>query len=290
MKHHNLNTLYSKYKQGIFTRCEFEGFVYQYLANNQDKTRLNQWKFDEYEDFLSWFYQRLPKAIDAYQETIAPFDVYINSVMRTAAKEFRAKTVTKRIIEYSAWCAQVPEFYVQDEAPPFSTEDESSEKTMVNMLSKQKIMDSPKQLLALILKCYYYISDDFVDRIAENTGLKKGKLSEMINKLRSLRQKKDDEVYFMKERMHCQYYRCIVYERWLSFIPENTTAHIRLKQRLDKARQRLEKMRKRIANIRTDATNRQVADVIGVSKGTIDSSLFRLKVKWGIMSKNALLN
>jgi FixJ family two-component response regulator len=63
-----------------------------------------------------------------------------------------------------------------------------------------------------------------------------------------------------------------------------------MKLRLEKARLRLEKMRKRLSKIRTDATNKQVAEVIGIKKGTVDASLYKLKAKLVSVAGKSHLN
>ena len=287
MDQHSLNDLYSQYTNGIIERSKLEGLIYQYLEKNQDKTSLGHWKQDDYKDYLSWFYPRLHNAIDTYHEAGASFEAYIGSVIYMTAKEYRIQTITNSVIEYAAWSVHVPELYAREEAPVYSFENEEN---AISQIIEHRGRKNPKQLLALVLKCYYYVSDDFLDRIACYTGVEKEKLKEMIDKLRTLRQKRDDKIYYMKERIYCQYYRCIVYEKRLLYVPENSSAYIKLKQRLEKARQRLEKMRKRITGVRTDATNREVAEVIGISKGTVDASLHRLKTKWDIMADKSLLN
>jgi len=283
-----LNNLFSLYTGGSITRADFEGEVYQYLAKNQDKTNFVHWKKDQYEDFLSWFYPRLHKSIDSYRDTGSSFGAFIGTVMRTAAKEYRLRVITKSVTEYSAWSIHVPEMYVHEETQVYSYEKKDS--TISQIITGHNGRKNPKQLLALILKCYYHVSDDFIDRIAGYIGIDREKLKEMIDKLRLMRQKKDDAIYLMRERIYCQYYRCIVYEKRLSYIPENANAYGELKLQLKKARNRLENMRKRMASIRTEATNREVAEVIGVSKGSIDSSLYNLKAKWEILSDKSLLN
>jgi hypothetical protein len=286
--HQLLNNLFSLYTEGSITRADFEGEVYQYLAKNQDKTSFCHWKRYEYEDFLSWFYQRLHKAIDSYRDTGSSFEAFIGTVMRMAAKEYRLRVITKSVTEYSAWSVHVPELYVHEETQTYSYE--KKDKPISQIIIEYNGRKNPKQLLALILKCYYHVSDDFIDRIADHIGIDKKSLKEMIEKLRSMRQKRDDEIYLMRERIYCQYYRCIVYEKRLSYIPENTNAYNKMKLRLEKARNRLENMRKRMAGTRTEATNKEVAEVIGVSKGSIDASLYNLKVKWEILSDKSLLN
>ena len=288
MQQNPLNDLYTQYANGKLSRTGFEGLIYQYLAKNQDNTNLGHWRRDEYEDYLSWFYPRLHKSIDSYQQTGATFDAYIGTVMRTAAKEYRLRMITNSVTEYSAWSVHVPELYAREESPAYLYE--KQENVLSELIINYNGRKNPRQLLALILKCYYYVSDDFIDRIARYTGVEKDKLKEMIDKLRVMRQKRDDEIYLMRERIYCQYYRCIVYEKRLSYIPENSNAYAKLKIQHEKARVRLEKMRKRIAGIRTDATNREVAEVIGISKGSVDACLYNLKTKWNIMQDKSLLN
>ncbi len=71
---------------------------------------------------------------------------------------------------------------------------------------------------------------------------------------------------------------------------EYTYEYEKMYRRLEKARQRLERMRERVKRIRTDATHKQIAEVIGITKGTVDASLYRLKERWEKMSKKADLN
>jgi hypothetical protein len=288
MRQHFLNVLYSQYASGIIERSELEGLIFNFLLKNQGKTPFGHWKHEEYEDFLSWFYPRLRKIVNSYTETTTPFDSYISSMMRLPAKEYRMMTVSRSVTEYSAWSVQVPELYAREEPPVYSYETRESE--ISRLISHNGRIKNKKQLLALILKCYYYVSEDFLDRISGSLELDKNELKEMIDKMRALRQKKDDELYRMKERIYCQYYRCIVYEKKLSYITENSIISMKLKRRLEKARKRLESMRKRMACIRTDATNKEIADVIGISKGSVDSTLYNLKTKWKNMADKSMLN
>jgi len=288
MQHAPLNELYYEYQIGDLDKIEFEGAIYNYLINNQDKTFLFHWKDEEYEDFISWFCPRLQKTIEAYQETGASFDAFVNKFLLLASKEYRIKTVSNAVTEYSTWSARVPDMYVYSEPPVYTYNDNND--LITQLVIDKKGRRNTKQLLALVLKCYYHISPDFAEKIAPLLGITAHDLTEMLNQLRKIRQKRDDYIYSLKERIYCQFYRCIVYDKKLSLTSENTSEYFRLKQQLERGKQRLEKMRMRMAGIRTDATNKQVADIIGVRKGTIDSCLYKLKLKWDNLAKNAELN
>jgi Fe-S-cluster containining protein len=243
---------------------------------------------------VSWFYPRLQTAIDSYRETGSSFEAFLTKYLLISAKEYHVRTTTKSVIEYSAWSARIPDMYTYEEPPIYLAAHERPDNNTENELT-QFVFDkngrkNTKRVLALILKCYYYVSENFAERIAPTVGLDSKELKEMLSKIRKLREKKDDEIYLLKERIHCQFYRCIIYENRLSLFQENSAAYDKLKHKLEKARQRLERMRRRMAGIRTEATNRQIADVIGITKGTVDASLHRLKTRWEIMSKKANLN
>jgi len=288
MRKKSLNQYYNSFLSGVIERGQFESLIYSFLVNNQEKTCISHWENSVYEDFISWFYPRLKKSIDSYKETGASFKAFLNKYMLISAKEFQVRTTTNSVTEYSAWSAQIPEMYVYEEAPVYTHN--NTREIISNLITNRQGRKDSRRILALIIKCYCDVSDDFADKAAPLIGMQPEELIELLNKIRKMRQEKDDQIYLMKERVHCQYYRCIVYEKRLTYTRENTTTHETLKNRLEKARSRLEKMRKRISVIRTEATNKQVAEVIGTTKGTIDSSLHRLKLKWERMSKKAELN
>jgi len=289
-----LNELYSKYISGELKRTKFEGLVYNYLVNNKEKTSIRHWKLDEYEDFLSWFYPRLRRAIDSYQEKGSSFEAFMARYLLISAKEYNVRKTTKSVIEYSAWSARIPEMYVYEESPVYlavhKPQNNYAENKLLQLVTDKKGRKNKKRILALILKCYSYVSENFAEKIAPAIGIDSSELTEMLNRIRKLREEKDDKIYFLKERVHRQFYRCFIYEKRLSLALENSAAYKKLELQLEKARQRLEKMRKRMAIIRTEATNKQVAEIIGVTKGTVDSSLHKLKAKWETMSKKAALN
>jgi len=288
MEQYSLNELYLKFSAGIIDRAELEGSIYMYFFLNKEKTCLNYWKKEEYEDYISWFYPRMKKAIDTYREIGSSFEAYMNKFLMVTSREYKVRKTAKSFIEYSAWSARVPDLYAHEESPGYFSE--KKDNVLPELIVIQNQRKNTRRILALVLKCYYYVSDDFLDKIVSITKIDKDELRKMIEKMRKIRQKKDDAIYLMKERIYGQYYRCIVYEKRLSFIQENTDAYDKMKLRRDKARLRLERMRKRLSKIRTDATNKQVAEVIGVRKGTVDASLYKLKEKLDSMADKSHLN
>jgi len=288
MQENTLNEFYSEYLLGNIKHDELESIIYTYLVNNKAKTCIKHWKQNEYEDFISHFYPQLKKIINSYENTGSSFEAYLYGFILVSAKEYNVRTTTNAVTEHSAWNARIPDMYVYEEPPVYKINYKKEEITrMITGVNGKK---NTRRILALVLKCYYYVSDDFAYKIAALIGIDAKELIDKLNKIRKIRQKRDDNIYLFKERIYCLFYRCIVYEKRLSAIRENTFAYEKMRRRLEKARLRLKRMRERIKRVRTDATNKQIAEVIGIKKGTVDASLHRLKERWKKMSKKANLN
>ena len=283
-----LNDLHFQYVNGKIGRNEFESLLFSYFLSNQNKTCLSHWNRDEYEDYISWFYQRLKKVIDSYKDIGSSFEAFMGKFLLISSREYRVRITTNSVIEYSVWSSRVSEFYAHEEPPYYLPE--NNRNILEKLIEEQNGRKSSRRILALILKCYYYLSDDFIDKIAPKIGVKKNELSAMMENIRKIRQKKDDKIYLMKERIFSQYYRCAVYEKRLVYIQPNTVSWEKLNIKLIRARKRLEGMRKRLSMIRTEASNSQIAEVIGVKKGTIDASLYMLKTKLNLLSDKSMLN
>jgi hypothetical protein len=302
-KKFSLNELYVQYSAGILNKKKFEGLIFQTIISDARRFNQYRWKEDDYNDFVSWLYPRVSRAIDAYRYRGSSFETYIGSLIRWAAKEYRFIKTDNEAAEYISWAVRAPDLYacqiepeypehecVLEEALP-RTGPETKQPASGNRSGTRRApKKNSRRLLILILKCYYYISDDFLERIAPLAGIEKDRLKEMIDQLRNLRLKRDEALRCMRERVYSQFFRCIIYEKRLAAMPENSAAYIRTRARLLKARERLTAMRKRLASVRPGATNRQIAEVIGVAKGTVDSTLHALKSRWNDSADISMLN
>lgn len=311
----SLNELYARYTGGLLGKKKFEGIIFRTILADRRHFNLHRWREDDCGDFVSWLYPRLSKAIDSYRYTGASFETYLGAVVRLSAREYRSRMTDKRIAEYASWTARFPAEYVSQIEPEyFEYESVSAPETPRPMdaarpgkpaaekpagdqirpagasAARSRWRKNPRQILFLILKCYCYVSDDFLDRIAPIAGIEKEYLKKMVDQMRTMRLKRDEELRWLRERIYCQFYRCIVYEKRLAAMPENSAISARMQSQLQRARQRLEAMRKRLAGIRPDATNRQIAELIGIAKGTVDASLHSLKARWNNGPNTSILN
>jgi hypothetical protein len=261
-----------EYIQGLLNKKEFEGLIFRYCLDNSGRFCPSNWHIEEYTDYLCWLYPRISRSIDRYRETGSSFDAYIRSLVRWSVREYRSREADHNVTEKACWNARTIDLMVCSDEPEYAEKAE--------ILPAFKPVTNPRQVLVLLLKSYYFISDDFLARAAPAIGVEKEKLRQLIDELKKRRLGREEEIRNLRERIHCQFYRCIAMTRRVTAAPAGSAFQEKIRQRLVRAEGRLAAMRERLKSIRLEASNRQVAEVLGISKGTVDSNLYALKLKW----------
>jgi DNA-directed RNA polymerase specialized sigma24 family protein len=286
-------------------RKTFEGLVFQYLLNNFERYRLFKGEKEKWGDYVSWLYPRLSRAIDYYKERGANFDTYISTIIQWSSREYLIREAEHRATEYACWkaraeemqtCCPEPDYFLEIPLEEISDEDTQPEISLYkespgdcalpdesvikikSCLAQKKI--TPKQILFLVLKSYYFISDDFLCQIAATTGMNKKELRSLIDELHLIRSKREAHIRELQDRIHSQYYRCLAFQNRLSAVYAGTVKHAKLTNNVEKAWKRFYAMRKRLSGIRVDATNQQIATLLKIPKGTVDSTLHNVREKW----------
>ena len=262
----SLNGLFADYSAGFLEKKKLEGEIFKVIK--KDIRRLSNWNREDNDEFLSWLYPRVSQAIGSYRETGSSFETYIGSIVRMTAKEFRTRKARAYVAESAAWISAFPDMYTSEEPPEYGSpaEEEIHPK-----------LAHPRQLLILILKCCCYVSNDFLERAAPKLRIPGEELNRMVSFLRKLREKREKYIIELQEKVNYQFYRCIYYEKRLASLPENSITAQRIKDKLERGRERLESMRERLARSLPDPSNHQIGKLLGLSKGTVDSVLYRLK-------------
>jgi DNA-directed RNA polymerase specialized sigma24 family protein len=262
----SLNGLFADYSAGLLEKKRLEGEIFR--AIKEDVCRLANWNREDNDEYLSWLYPRISQAIGTYRETGSSFETYIGALVRMTAKEFRSRKARTYLAESAAWMSVFPDMYTSEEPPEYAHTEEETWQKPVN----------PRQLLILILKCCYYVSDDFLQRAAPMLGIPGEELDRMVSFLRKLREKREQCNVLLQEQVNYQFYRCMFYEKTLKSLPENSVSAQRIRDRLERGRGRLANMRERLAKRIPDPSNHQIAKLLGLSKGTVDSVLYRLRL------------
>ena len=280
----SLNDHYAHYSIGALGREELEVLIFETIRKEVRSIKLPIWEAEDYDDYISWLYPRICKSIDAYRETGSSFENYIGNLVRLTVKEYRNRQVRDYINETVAWNIGSADMFVSENTIEYD-EDISTENTEeINGAEK-----NPRQLLILVLKCCNFVSADFLKKVSPRLGIEEDVLENMINSLKndSVMRIKNREL--LQEKINRQFCRCLVYERTFLSITDETVFQ-RQKRKLELGRNRLIKLRIKHAKMRTDPSNFQIAQLLGISKGTVDAVLYTLKTRWKNNLENTLDN
>jgi DNA-directed RNA polymerase specialized sigma24 family protein len=261
-----LSDLRNRYIQGRLVRKDFEGRIFQVILDDYQQFTLFKSDKDAFIDYLCWFYPRLSRAIDAYNDVGSSFDAYMYSQVRLCSKEYYSREAKHRVIERACWEARAEEAAAIEYA---LEETEDSFKPVKN----------PQQALILMLKLYYLIFEDFVACAGPAIGMSVRKLNSLLDKIRELRSKSDDQIYQQQKLMDSQYCRYVIYRKQLERVPENSVLHEILLERMEKAWLRCAQIKNQLAGVKRSASNQQIAEVLGISKGTVDAAMYAIKQK-----------
>ncbi|AEF81304.1 hypothetical protein [Leadbettera azotonutricia] len=267
----SLSVLQQQYRLGRLSKKELEGIIFQYLIDNFEYYHVFDGNQERWVDFLSWLYPRLSRAVDSYRDKGSSFDAYINAVVQWGSREYRMKEADHSATEYACWRARAEEMALHD------TEPEYGGMATETLLSPEEFSD--RQILILFLKSYYFVSDDFLGKVAKFLAMEKQELKTLVEELRILRDKREKAIAKLKDNVHSQYYRCLTFQKKLLTISPESNCYEKLQNRFERAHAHFISMQKRLAGARLDASNRQIAKVLHIPKGTVDSILYTIREK-----------
>ncbi|MDR0403405.1 MAG: hypothetical protein LBH35_07455 [Treponema sp.] len=265
-----LDKLLNAYRRGQMNREELESRIFFRIRERVFRFRPEKMDRESCGDFVSWLYPRIKRAVDRYEAHGSTFDSYINALVRLSAKEYCLRQKDHNIIEQTWWDAKAEEMMACEEEEPEYFEPKRDFSPVKNR----------RQVLLLLLKSYYFLSDDYIARAAPAIGMDEKELKNMVDTLRNQRLGQEERMRRLQERVYSQFYRCLAFENRTRAFPPESSRGMEMKKRLDAARKRLAAMRKRLAAVRVDAPNRQIANLIGAKKGTVDSGLHTARLNY----------
>ncbi len=275
----DLTSLLNLYRRGDMGKKELEERIVRFILENPGKFYLANWTNDRRVDCIAWVYPRLSKAIDTYKDKGTTFESYLATLLYWSSREYRSRDAEHGMVERACWEARCEDMFACDEMGMYGmfacVEEEEPLRNVSGRTIKQR------EILILLCKSYWFVSDSFLERIAPVIGMKHCELQKLMDRMRQTRETHDEGVRKLIMGIHSQYYRCICLEKRLKDMRDGETHYERLTELRRKARLRLASMKRRLSGLRVDASNRQVAEVLGIPTGTVDSTLYKIKRKYG---------
>jgi DNA-binding transcriptional regulator YiaG len=133
-----------------------------------------------------------------------------------------------------------------------------------------------RKLLLLSLKAAYDLEDRTIRSIAQSIGIHQEVLFHLIEVTRTSLSGKEERFRKLQEKRSKLYFRIYSIQEELVRCP-NALAKENLLKRLSRLKSYLQKLRQTLSHHYLAPTHRKVAEILGIPKGSIDSTLYYLK-------------
>lgn len=259
-------------------------FVYRYPRGRFG------WNEDDCSDFFCFFYPKLVRLVDRFQYQGKPFEVYLLTTLKWQLRTYAGQQ-TLRELRVRVLTQQ--NFWAADEEPEIpsgvshrariagrSNEIEiPGEARRVLKINRYNYIEDPscrRRVLLLALKSAFRMTDSLLERLAVLTGYDLPWICGLIDELKLRVRAQRERAARLSQRRNACYFRIYCLQEQLRLAAEEPVRAELTRQMLVE-KDRLIAILKELAHIPLSPTHRDIAEVLGIPKGTVDSSLYYLK-------------
>lgn len=256
-------------------------YLAEYLYFNLHRFKIFWFEEDSRSDFIVWLYPYLSKILKKYNPDRALLSTYLYMAMQnyyhifmTKRFEEKAKDHVLLNIQQSAYInldytsyREDNEVFIEQAIPRY----EFKIKNKV-LTEKQKEIFSRKIFL-LVCKSEAFIDDSFIDVICANTTIDKTHLLNTLTKIRDINFKKKEKICSLKEDINELYITALRCKHEMEEIKPDSNRFLKLQKKYTKCCIRIKKMQNQLKKQKTAISNRELGELIEMSRGTVDITL-----------------
>jgi hypothetical protein len=249
------------------------------------------WDDDDTGDFFCTFYPKIEGLIDRFTYQGKPFEAYLVSSIRWQLKTFAKRRVMQRSEQRATqdesdfWenCVRAERTYPDSNIRASGVDDQSgtysAEVSRVLRIEPDGKIGDPawaRRFLYLLLRNVAYIDDSLIEHAAKLSGFKPEFILGCATELRDRLWKKCNRHKILREKRNALHVRILQLN---SLMSEETDCE-RLsgyRQKIESAKARIEKANRCIRSTPLLPTHKDIAEVLRIAKGSVDSGLYYLR-------------
>lgn len=245
---------------------------------------------DDCGEFLLFFHRSLLRLIDRYRNTGRTFEAYLYGTMkwhiRTFARKKRRRTVRYEVVNHrDLWEEIHPRFYAAAVTEPVSQSDFVREAEPRLLVSGSLEIDADGRLVdptmrrrvtILALKACLHVDDSLIRAVEHAAAHQSGWLQDRLAEARAYMRRRTDRLRSLQIRRVRAYYNLRRAHDAVRLAPPGPAADSAMRS-VAVWHRRLRLIEDAIGRVPRSPTNGEVAEILGIPKGTVDSSLFYMK-------------
>ena len=244
--------------------------------------RHHRWDDETCADFLSHMYPRVESMIERFTHHGVPFEGYLSTVLTHQSKSFAERRRRERMRWHlseddTMWDSEQTGQSVEcpdDPAPDPGALDVFG----IGPAGRVTSEGGRRKLLVAALKHYSRLPDGGIRTLARLTGERESRLHGFVAELHEGLESQRRRLSEYRSRRNQAFSRLNLLERQLRDEIDEAVKQ-RLRDRCEKLRVTMRRNQDILGRIRAVPTNREVARVLGIPKGSVDSILHRLKLR-----------
>jgi len=235
------------------------------------------WDEDACGDFYLFIHPRLIRLLDRFRDQGKPFESYLWAVLNWQLRNFvRERRRSERAWNVSLRLApgECVTEYTQTESEPTAEQFGAA----LGIAHHIRTRADRRNFLFLALKCSRMIEPESGRALAGIAGIPLETLLSFATALKSMRSQREARL----ETFRCRRNRAFAYLELCESELQTEVEPVRrneLQASIAKARRRMRLASERMARVGLSPTNKEIARVLGIPKGTVDSGLYWLKRK-----------
>ncbi len=238
---------------------------------------------DDCGDFYLFFFPRLIKILGRFQDQGKPFESYLHSVLGWQLRSF----VRRKRQEQRRWeAACLPGFWGEAGAPVVAElQADAGELSRLRGLAARLGLDGQgvirrpsdrRRFLLSVLKRVRELGEAELEESADRIGASHAELQRQARELLARLSRREARLARLRERRNRAFGRLTLLEQQRAEETDGEKAR-GLEQRIRRLRQRLHATQGVIARIPLQPSNRDLGEVLGIPKGSVDTSLYWLR-------------
>ena len=241
------------------------------------------WDEDACGDFYVFVHPRILRLVERFRNQGKPFESYLWAVLNWQVRNF----ARERGLREREWRVSLhmdvgdQEDCASAEAPARADPPAPADPPVLPSTDMAQAIRSPadrRNFLFLVLKCSRQLDTARAPELSAMAGVTVVRLLDLVDALRDMRAARELRLQKFTTRRNRAFAKVLLVETEL----RNQVDAVKiaaLQETLRRARQRMCSSARHMARVGLSPTNREIAAVLGVPKGTVDSGLYWLKRK-----------
>ncbi len=280
-----------KVLQYKLTNENLENLVHK-LAIHVYSLLKNKFKLDDEErsEFFCEFYPKIPSLIKRFKYDSTPFEGYLTSSIRWDIKYFRSKKSRLLGIEKAKY--KEPFYLLRSEedftiVQNVNLQISDKARSPLRLTKRGQYLTDPvkQRILYIYLLEAENTDDNLKNAIIKATGYKKKWLDNCTDKLRAKTDKRMIRIKLLRNRRNSAFFNLHLLQEELNF-SDNKNEKKELILKIERLRNIISKVNKQISKAPSRPTHQDLADILGIPRGSIDSGIYYLKSAFDDLEKD----